>query len=79
MNMEMIPNCVVKLSNTEVSLLVEARDHGHAEARGVVKAKTAVKLCERGLFVLGGGSTGGFKWYKLTAHGAEVARVLGAS
>ncbi len=69
----------IKLSKTAKALLLEARDLGHAEARGAVKAKAAESLCTQGLFVLGGSSTGGYCWYKLTERGAEVARIVGAS
>ena len=69
----------IKLSKTAKALLVEAHEFGHAEARGSLKAKAAVSLRKQGLFLLGGGSTGGFRWYRLTEYGAEVARVVGAS
>ena len=47
------------------ALLHEARVLGHAEARTKSKEKAARDLVKEGKLVRGGGSTGGWSWYKL--------------
>jgi len=57
-------------------LLYEARTMGHAEARTKGKEKAAQSLVDEGKLVRGGGSTGGWSWYKLAGPKVEVPMTL---